>query len=273
MGWGLWDRDGGTAGGLSQADRSRMARSGMVALSSERGLELFDMAIDAGEPLVLPMHVDATTLRAQARAGMLPALFSDLVRVPRRRASEQSGSLVRRLAATPEAERGSVLLEIVRSQVAVVLGYTSPEAISEQRAFKELGFDSLAAVELRNRLNAATGLGLPATLVFDYPTSSAVADYLLGELAGEGGVTVASLNAALDKLGTMFLSVDVDNAARDQIAVRLKALLAQLDSEQESPDRAILAQRISSASDDELFEFFDDTPAFSDVIPTDIIDS
>jgi hypothetical protein len=111
-----------------------------------------------------------------------------LVRLPRRRASEQSGSLARRLAVAPEAERERMLLEVVSSQVAVVLGHASPEAIPEQQAFKELGLGSVAAVDLRNRLNTATGLRLPATLVFDYTTPAAVAEYLLGELVTDTNI-------------------------------------------------------------------------------------
>ena len=162
-------------GGLSEADISRMARSGLRALSSEEGLELFDRALGAGEALMLPVPLDLAALRAQARMGVLPALFAGLVRVPARRFGEQGASLARRLAGTPEAEREGVVLELVRAQVATVLGHASPEAIDTQRTFKELGFDSLTAVELRNRLNAVTGLRLPATLVFDYPTTAAVA--------------------------------------------------------------------------------------------------
>jgi acyl transferase domain-containing protein/acyl carrier protein len=269
MGWGLWERDGGTAGGLSEADRSRIQRSGVSALSSEQGLELFDLAMDAGEALVFPMHVDVATMRVNARAGVLPAVLSGLVGTPRHGVSEQSGSLARRLAATPKAERRGVLLEIVRGQVAAVLGHASPEAIREQQVFKDLGFDSLTAVELRNRLNAATGLRLPATLVFDYPTISAVTDCLVRELAGDGRATVRSFNAALETLEAMLLAVDVDDAERNQITMRLKEVLSQMDDEQGGlPDRATVAQKIHSASDDELFEFFDEVPTSSELVLT-----
>ena len=121
-------------------------------------------------------------LRAQARMGTLPALFAGLVRIPARRSSEQVGSLARRLETMPEAERERAILEVITAQAAAVLGHASPEAIAEQRAFKEFGFDSLAAVELRNRLNATTGLRLPTTLVFDYPTPVALASHLLASL-------------------------------------------------------------------------------------------
>ena len=180
LAWGLWEEASGMTGSISKGDIWRMARSGLCALPSEEGLQLFDAALDAGEGLMLPINLDLTALRAQARAGMLPALFNDLVRVPTPRASEKSGSLARRLAATPEPERRGVALELIRAQVATVLGQPSPEAIDIQRAFSDLGFDSLIAMELRNRLNTATGLRLPVTLVFDYPTTSAVTSYLLG---------------------------------------------------------------------------------------------
>jgi thioesterase domain-containing protein/aryl carrier-like protein len=113
-------------------------------------------------------------------------MLSGLVPIPQRRPSEQAGSLARRLAETPENDRENIVLELVRSQVASVLGHATPQAIDPQRAFLELGFDSLAAVELRNRLNAQTGLRLPATLVFDHPTTTAITDHLLSQVVIDG---------------------------------------------------------------------------------------
>jgi acyl transferase domain-containing protein/acyl carrier protein len=184
LAWGLWEQASGMTGGLSEADISRMARSGLRVLPSDEGLELFDDALRADETLMLPVPLDLQALRAQAGMGVLPALFSDLVRVPARRSSDEGRSLARRLASTPAAERERVVLELARAQVATVLGHASADAVDTQQTFKELGFDSLTAVELRNRLSAMTGLRLPATLVFDYPTTAAVASHLLGELAG-----------------------------------------------------------------------------------------
>ncbi len=181
--WGLWEQASGMTGHLEDADRARMTRSGMAGLSSREGLELFDAANAAGEALVIPVRLDIPVLRAQARAGMVPALLRGLVRAPARRAGE-GGSLAARLAGVPEGEREGVVLELVRAEVAVVLGHATPSAIDVQRAFKELGFDSLAAVELRNRLKVASGLRLPATLVFDHPSPAALVKHLLGLLSG-----------------------------------------------------------------------------------------
>ena len=148
-----------------------MARSGMGALSPAQGLELFDAALSAGEAFSLPARLDlaGAAYPAQGREGSRRSLVASCGWL-RRRSSEHGSSLARRLAGTPEAQREGMVLEIVRAQVATVLGHASPEAIDTQRAFKDLGFDSLGAVELRNRLNTTTGLRLPATLVFDYPT-------------------------------------------------------------------------------------------------------
>jgi polyketide synthase 12 len=190
MAWGLWEQASGMAAALSEADRSRMARSGMGALSEEEGLGLFDLAVDAHEALMVAMPLDLRSLRAQARMGVLPAVLGGLVRMPAPRASEHGASLARRLAAVPEDEREELVLELVRAHAAAVLGYASPEAIDSQSAFKDLGFDSLAAVELRNRLNMATGLRLPATLVFDHPTAVAVARHLRVELVPADGERV-----------------------------------------------------------------------------------
>ncbi len=184
--WGLWEQVGGVAAAqkLSAIDLARLTRSGVAPLSNEEGLELFDLARGLDQALTVAARFDAGTLRALARAGALPALLRGLVRAPVRGAAQGAAeSLTRRLRAAPEGERMRVALDLVRGEVATVLGYASARAIDPQRAFKELGLDSLTAVELRNRLGAATGLRLPVTLVFDCPTSAALADRLLSEIS------------------------------------------------------------------------------------------
>ncbi|MFD6542506.1 type I polyketide synthase, partial [Streptomyces goshikiensis] len=189
LAWGLWTGVGGMGGDLADGDRERINRGGIGALSPETGLALFDAARRTDDALLVPLPLDLAALRAQARAGMVPDLLRGLVRVPARRAAGQGatadGSALRtRLAALPAEEREAALLEMVRAEVTAVLGHASTDEVPADRAFKELGFDSLTSVELRNRLGAATGERLPATLVFDYPTPSALAAYLKTEVLG-----------------------------------------------------------------------------------------
>jgi acyl transferase domain-containing protein/NADP-dependent 3-hydroxy acid dehydrogenase YdfG/acyl carrier protein len=184
LAWGWWSDPSALTGRLGDIDRTRLARMGIAPLSTQEGLSLFDAAQRAGQPLTLPVRLDIQALQALARSGIEPpALLRGLVRMPARRAGE-GGSLARRLQGAPTEEHERLVLEAVRAQVATVLGHPSPEAIDPRLAFKDLGFDSLTAVELRNRLNAITGLQLPATLVFDYPTPTVVAAHLLQELRG-----------------------------------------------------------------------------------------
>jgi acyl carrier protein len=126
------------------------------------------------------IRTNPKALRSLAQAGLVPSLLSGLIRVPQRRAAA-AGALLAKLAALPEAERPQALLELVSAEVAAVLGHDSAAAIDPDRAFQELGFDSLAAVELRNRLAAATGMALAPTLVFDYPNAEKLAEHLLSE--------------------------------------------------------------------------------------------
>jgi NAD(P)-dependent dehydrogenase (short-subunit alcohol dehydrogenase family)/acyl carrier protein len=179
LAWGLWAQPSGMTGGLSETDRLRMARAGMSPLSERQGLELFELAQSMARAVVLPMRLDGGALRAQARDGMLPPLLRGLVRVPARRAQDAAGSLARRLAGMPESEWEGVVLELVRAEIAVVLGHMSSAHIDPDVDFLELGFDSLAAVELRNRLATVTGLRLPPTLTFDYRTANEIASHVI----------------------------------------------------------------------------------------------
>ncbi|WP_344598719.1 type I polyketide synthase, partial [Streptomyces violaceusniger] len=203
LAWGLWAEPGGMAGDLDEAELARLQRGGIAAITADQGRELFDLAIATDDALLVPMPLDLAALRAQASAGMLPPLFRGLVRVPPRRAAQaaaaaaRSGALAQQLAgAASGAEAEAIVLGLVRTQVAAVLGYAGPEAVDPQRAFSEVGFDSLTAVELRNRLTAVSGVRLPATLIFDYPTPAALAAYLRAEAQGGQEDAAAPVAAA-----------------------------------------------------------------------------
>ncbi|WP_425347925.1 SDR family NAD(P)-dependent oxidoreductase [Streptomyces roseochromogenus] len=206
LAWGLWAQAGGMTGTLDATDLTRIARGGVAPLETEEGVALFDAAVRGDDPAVLPVKLDMASLRAQGE-GLAP-LFRALV--PMRRTGAATGqaaaggadALRERLAGLLQAERAAFLTELVQNHVATILGYRSAQDIGRTLAFKELGFDSLAAVELRNRLTAATGLRLPATLVFDHPTPTELAAHLLGELTGtlaEETVRTAPRSAAADE--------------------------------------------------------------------------
>ncbi|MGW5449824.1 type I polyketide synthase [Streptomyces asiaticus] len=197
LAWGLWEQTSGLTANLSAVDQARMSRGGVLALTHAEGLDMFDTGLHAGQALLVPIKLDLRTLRSQAAAGgEVPHLLRGLVRASRRLARTAAGDgsgLVRRLAGLSSDEQESILLNIVQAEAAGVLGFSGPELAQGERGFSDLGFDSLTAVELRNRLSAATGVKLPATLVFDYPTPLALARHLCGEL----GDTVADAPAAV----------------------------------------------------------------------------
>ena len=190
--WGLWEQHSGMGGTLDEAALARLARFGVSALDDADGLELFDRALAADRALLVTAELDTRALLPLARSGMLPPLLRGIVRVPARRGRGGTGSLARRLALLPEAEWDAAVLQEVRVHVAAVLGQERAEAIDPGAAFKELGFDSLTAVELRNRLEQATGLRLPTTLVFDHPSTAAVAQLVRERVEGTERAVVAA---------------------------------------------------------------------------------
>jgi acyl carrier protein len=246
---------------LGERDMGRIARSGLLALSSQEGLELFDAAQGSGETLLIPVRLDGGALRAQARAGVVPALLRGLVRgSPRRVRDGAAESFSRRLAGVAEGERERVVLDLVRGEVARVLGHASAEAIGPRSTFKEVGLDSLSAVELRNRLNAATGLRLPAAVVFDHPTPIALAAHLaqlLGGLGADAATGAVAMDEELNRLELMLAAAAEDGAQRTKIAARLHAFLARLDDSGQSGNGVAVIEKMQSATADEVFDFID----------------
>ncbi|HEV3321775.1 MAG TPA: SDR family NAD(P)-dependent oxidoreductase [Solirubrobacteraceae bacterium] len=204
LAWGLWEQDGGMTAGLDEASITRIERAGVAALTAAEGLELLDAALATDRALLVPMRLDLQGLRRFASAGVLPGIFRGLVRTPARRvATDTSGWLAARVAGAPGEERAGLVLEFVRSEVASVLGHSSTAAVAPGQPLVELGLDSLAGVQLRNRLSAATGLRLPATVVFDHPDAAALADLLVAGLAESRGSGDEPAGAATPQLAPL----------------------------------------------------------------------
>nr|WP_232546771.1 type I polyketide synthase [Streptomyces antimycoticus] len=277
LAWGMWAERSGMTGHLAEADLSRMTRGGLVPFSSEEGLRLFDTAGRLAEGLVVPARLDLGHVAATADTTPVPPLLNGLVRRPvvSRRASAQDESgaqeapLARRLAGLGQGERQRTLLRLVQEHAATVLGHGSASAVDTDRGFLELGFDSLTAVELRNRLNAATGLRLPATLIFDYPTPAALAAQLNAEIAPVAADDPSDVAAELDRLEAALLGTGTaaDEDTRAMVAGRLKRLLSHWDGGRGGPapdgpatdsgDAQDVAEHLETAEADELFAFID----------------
>ncbi|WP_329112976.1 type I polyketide synthase [Streptomyces sp. NBC_01465] len=187
--WGWWEESSGMTGELDQADLSRLRRMGIAAMPTPEALALFDAACASDKAVLVPARVDVAGLRNKS-GDELPPLLRVLVEGgrPRRNRSNTAkdsgsgGGLSARLAGLPADEARTAVLDWVREQVAVVLGHASGAGVDVDQAFTQLGLDSLTAVELCNRLAASTGLRLPSTLVFSYPTSRELGEHLYGLL-------------------------------------------------------------------------------------------
>ncbi len=260
MAWGLWEQETGLTGHLSELDLVRMRRSGVAKISSEQGLELLDAAWTDVDPLTVPIRLVGSALQARARAGELPAMLRDLVRstVPVQGENGQNGQFVDRLRQAPLDERRRIVLRLVCGEIAAVLGHPTADAIDTQRPLKDVGFDSLLAVELRNRLNTATNTHLPTTLAFDYPIPELMADYILDEISAQvAGPTIGS-GIDLDKLQLTLSAMSAEEAQRIGIAARLKSILSRWESSDNAIDAESTAEGdLVSATDDEIFELID----------------
>ncbi|OHV57945.1 hypothetical protein BCD48_42800 [Pseudofrankia sp. BMG5.36] len=288
LAWGLWAERSELTGALDATDITRLARLGVRPLESAAGLALFDAALGAGEALVVPVGLDL----AAVRAGAAPAhpLLRDLARRARTAVAEpgspaadgdagsDADALRRRLTAAGEQERARIVAELVRGLAAATLGHDSAGEIEMRTAFRDLGFDSLTAVELRVRVNRATGLRLPATVVFDYATPRALAGKIQTELAsaappatsagpgtagaapGPAATRSASASDALasvDLVERVLAGAEPGDAAGMALRARIAQLAARYTADAASEAAPSVSERLASASDDELFEFIE----------------
>jgi acyl carrier protein len=260
--WGPW-----SCGTMSSGDNGlQLERRGLRLMSPESAVQALAHVLDGREGLVTVADVDWTRFAPPFTLRRPSPLIADLPEV-RRALTEGQGTddtpldsdagveLRRQLEGLPRAEQNRTLVTLVQSTAAAVLDYASPDDVDAARAFSDLGFDSLTSVELRNRLSAATGLRLPATLLFDCPTPTVLAEYLRGEVVKDGG-TQLTLVQEVDRLGSLLTGADPsDENTYQLITDRLQGLLTQWDKTAGRTDREEVTARISSASDDEIFDF------------------
>ncbi|WP_406473756.1 type I polyketide synthase [Streptomyces platensis] len=261
LAWGLWTETSGITRHLGEADVRRMSRAGMPPLSTEEGMTLFDAALRADEPAMLPARLDVSVFRG-APAEAVPPLLRGLVRTPARRtvaaAPRSADDFAQRLTGLTADEIDGVLLDFVREQAAAVLGHGSPASVEPGRAFNEMGFDSLTAVEFRNRLNGAAGLRLPATLVFDYPNADVLAAHLKETLAPEAADPAAVVLGELERLESALAGLSPDEGAGASITSRLQALTKAWEDRRSTAGPTDVKDRLQAASTDEVFAFIND---------------
>jgi acyl carrier protein len=256
LAWGLWAERSAMTGGLGQVDLDRMARTGVQPLSTENGLALFDTVVALNQAHTVPVRLDVSGFTGEA-----PPLLRGLLRTGAKPAATNvpvattGGGLTERLAGLAPQECEQVLTDVVRTQAAVVLGHDDPAAVHAERPFKTIGFDSLTTVELRNRLNSATGLRLPVTVVFDHPTPAALAAHLRQQLMPE--IDAVELAATeIDRLEAILAEITADDPGRAELTTRLRALLTKWTDAEAREDGADL----DSATDAELFDLVDNKP-------------
>ncbi|MCQ1582628.1 SDR family NAD(P)-dependent oxidoreductase [Streptomyces parvus] len=257
--WGPWD--GG--GMVDHAAVEPMLRRGISLLQPGPAMTALRQALDAREPSTAAADVDWERFEPSFTALRPSPLLAEL---PEVRALRSAGAATTpdtvedgfgtRLAGLSPVERERAALDLVRTHAAVALGHTGPEHIAPERTFRDLGTDSLTAVALRDGLASATGLTLPATLVFDQPTPVALAEHLLGLLMPKNTVDDLPSTDELDRLEAALVRRSGDDLDRVRIVMRLESLLATTRKEtgEDSADGAALADRLGHATDDELFD-------------------
>ncbi|MFG2843342.1 type I polyketide synthase [Kitasatospora sp. NPDC048296] len=266
LAWGLWEQVNGMTAHLGAADQARMSRGGVLPIAPAEGMRLLDTALRSGAALAVPVKLDLRALRTDAAAGRpTQPLLRGLVNAGRqtaRTAAPESGGLARQLVGLDPERQEALLLDLVRGHVASVLGHAGVESVGVETAFRDAGFDSLTSVELRNRLRAATGLKLAATVVFDYPTPLALARYLHAEL-GTTDDALSLVNTKIEDIESLLAESLLagllsDESKKSGVMLRLQALVAKISGAAEQTESSTVAQQLESASADEVLDFIND---------------
>ncbi|MFQ6399110.1 SDR family NAD(P)-dependent oxidoreductase [Nocardia sp. KC 131] len=257
--WGPWAQSSGMTSALGDADIARLRREGLLALGDEDGMALFDAALAGGRSTAVAVRIDRTAL-AEANPEDLRPVMRGLTRPSRRRAgaaTSETPELAARLIGRPANEQEGVILDVIRTQAAAVLGYESADAIAPDKPFVEIGFDSLGVMEFRNRLKSALGSPVPATAMFDYPTPAALAGFIRQEIAPVDN-PAERITTELESLAGSVAAADLSSADRSDIASRLTALLRELEGNDAAEiDMGGSADSLETADDRELFDFID----------------
>ncbi len=248
--WGPWAESGMATVGDTE---EHLRRRGLIAMSPALTLNALEKAIRSGETAVTVVDIEWDKFAPAFTMARPSPFLGDLpeVRAALEDSTPETGEesdLVGKLAALSEVEQHLLLVDLVRGQVATVLGHGSADAVAKDRAFQDLGFDSLTAVELRNTLAGATGLKLPATLVFDHPSAEPLARFLHSQLV-VGGAAVPVLDE-LDKLEAVLAAATPDTLTRTRITIKLQSLMSQWNSGKAAAEAP---SGLDDASDDELF--------------------
>ena len=279
--WGLWEQASAMTEHLGERDKARMSRVGLAPLSNNQALELFDTAMLGERPVVVATRLDQAGLAANS--AVLPPLLSQLTTRRTRRVVDDTASTMASLTGlrarleglTPE-QRHSELVELVCSNATAVLGHLNVADINADTGFQDLGFDSLSAVELRNRLKTATGLTMSPTVIFDYPTPAALAQHFDTELAAtptsqatatasDQPTSMARFNDITRELQTLISQPHWNPDERTQLSTRLETLLATASVaplstdlfQPEHPDD-LYNDDISTATESQLFAILDE---------------
>ncbi|MEU6184205.1 type I polyketide synthase, partial [Streptomyces coeruleorubidus] len=253
--WGPWTT--GMAATGDEADRRRLTGTGLVPIDEETGQALFDAAVSRSNPVMFPLPMDKAALRRHAAGPGLSPLLRDLVPQPVQSTTPTAGRLplsevLSGLAPHEQKER---VTQIVLRHTAAASGHESAEAIPMDEPFTDRGFNSLMAVELRGALDVATGLRLPATLIFDHPTPAALSDYLMTLLVPQQASTPDAIFAEIDRLEANLKQVGQGHAA--QVRSRLKSLVNAWESAgKDAPDTE--ADELTSAGLEDMFDIIDD---------------
>ncbi|MGH3159650.1 MAG: beta-ketoacyl synthase N-terminal-like domain-containing protein, partial [Streptosporangiaceae bacterium] len=261
LAWGLWATTSGMTASMTTADRQRLNSLGIQPLTTSEALTLLDEALGRLPVFAAAIHLPTGLAHQQTTGTRAPhPMLRGLLRSPLRRAAHagpDTPSLSHRLASLPADQQHRLLTELVQAGIATVLGRASAQEIDPQRPFKELGFDSLTAVELRNRLNTATGLRLRTSLIFDHPTPEAVTRHLLTRIAPARATPVPEL----EQLEAALSTAVVDDEQHSRIASRLQNLLWKWNAGQTmaAGPADTGTERLESATDEELFAELDNT--------------